>query len=258
MDAFDQIHLRDFVQSVDIGAFQSERGAPQRLRFDLTVDLAEARTGIGDDVDMILSYDVLTDAIAAGLADRRFNLLETLAEKIAAEILAHPRADMVRVTVEKLDRVAGALGVTLSRRRGRVAADGISVSPAVVLWGADVATPSGAVVIVPDAQGEAAESGPLGRRLALLSLDRAAWILGERLGLDVVDNRTEMDWAIKESRPIIWAPARMAADTSDISPAPLALAQWLAGRVGAKRLDLALPAHAAMPEVTALETRRIT
>ena len=123
MDEPDQIHLRDYLVETEIGAFQSERGLRQRLRFGLTVDLAQPVIGVDDDVDRILSYDVLTDAVAVGLADERFNLLETLAEKIAAEVLAHPRAGRVHVTIEKLDRVPGALGVTLVRRRGRVDAD---------------------------------------------------------------------------------------------------------------------------------------
>ena len=41
MDQRDRIHLRDHVVTADIGAFQTERGQPQRLRFTIEVDLAE-------------------------------------------------------------------------------------------------------------------------------------------------------------------------------------------------------------------------
>ena len=98
MDQPDRIHLRDYVLAADIGAFQTERGQDQRLRFNLTVDLALPVIGVDDEVDRILSYDILTGAIEAGLADRRYNLLETLAEKIAAQVLEHPRAAQVEVT----------------------------------------------------------------------------------------------------------------------------------------------------------------
>ena len=248
MDEPDQIHLRDYLVETEIGAFQSERGLRQRLRFGLTVDLAQPVIGVDDDVDRILSYDVLTDAVAAGLADDRFNLLETLAEKIAAEVLAHPRAGRVQVTIEKLDRIPGALGVTLVRRRGRVDADGAMLSPVVLFHGAEtVARPEGAVILTPDAPGLALPSGGNARRVALLALDQAAWALGGRLGLDVADSRTELDWAVKEARPIVWAPARMAADVAGLEADPIALALWLAERMRAARLDLALPAGAAMP-----------
>ena len=258
MDEPDQIHLRDYLVETEIGAFQSERGLRQRLRFGLTVDLAQPVIGVDDDVDRILSYDVLTDAVAVGLADERFNLLETLAEKIAAEVLAHPRAGRVHVTIEKLDRVPGALGVTLVRRRGRVDADGALLSPVVLFHGAETARPTGAVILTPDATGLPLPHGGNERRVALLALDQAAWALGGRLGLDVADNRTELDWAVKESRPIIWAPARMAADVAGLEAEPLTLAVWLAEKMLANRLDLALPPGAPMPAPeTLIPLRRI-
>lgn len=250
MDQPDQIHLRDHVLEAEIGAFQSERGHRQRLRFNLTVDLADPVAGVGDDVDRILSYDVLTDAVAASLADERLNLLETLAEKIAAEVLAHPRAGRVTVTVEKLDRVPGALGVTLRRRRGRVQADARSPAPVVVFHGAELARPEGAVILTPDAPDLPLPSGGNDRRVALLALDQAAWALGGRLGLEVADSRTELDWAVREARPIIWAPARMTADVTGLEADPVALALWLAERIGAERLELALPEGVAMPELS--------
>ena len=70
MDEPDQIHLRDYLVETEMGAFQSERGLRQRLRFGLTVDLAQPGIGVDDDVDRSLSYDVLTDAVAVGLAAR--------------------------------------------------------------------------------------------------------------------------------------------------------------------------------------------
>ena len=94
--------------------------------------------------------------------------------------------------------------------------------------------------------------------VAVLALDQAAWALGGRLGLDVADNRTELDWAVKESRPIIWAPARMAADVAGLEAEPLTLAVWLAEKMRANRLDLALPPGAPMPAPeTLIPLRRI-
>ena len=116
----DRIHLRDHVIQTEIGAFQSERGHVQRLRFNLTVDLRDPVDAGDDHVDRILSYDVLVQAVDAALTEGRYNLVETLAERIAAEVLADPRAARIKVRVEKLDRVPGALGITISRDAGRV------------------------------------------------------------------------------------------------------------------------------------------
>lgn len=58
----DRISLRNHVVTADIGAFEIERGAAQRLRFDVVVEVAPAAP-VGDDVDRILSYDRIAEAI---------------------------------------------------------------------------------------------------------------------------------------------------------------------------------------------------
>ena len=50
----DRILLEDHVVEVEIGAFRAERGATQRLAFDIVAELAPAPPA-GDDVDRILS-----------------------------------------------------------------------------------------------------------------------------------------------------------------------------------------------------------
>ena len=111
----DRISLRDHIVSVEIGAFQVERGVSQRLAFNVVVEVAAPGGNVADDVDNILSYDTLTQAIADELAAERLNLLETLAERIAARILAEPQAMRVFLRIEKLDRGPGALGVEIMR-----------------------------------------------------------------------------------------------------------------------------------------------
>ena len=248
IDQPDRIHLRDHIVSADIGAFHSERGRPQRLRFAVEAELAEPVIGADDHVDRILSYDVLTDAIRDGLADRRYDLLETLAERIAAQVLIHPRAACVTVTIEKLDRGPGALGVTLVRRAGRVDASAEAARPVVLLAGAGIAPPEGAMIVVPDAPGLPVPQGGDARRIALLALDQAAFALAGRLGVDVAHSRTELDWATRSARPVVWAPARMAADVPNLPADPGILALWLAMRTDALRVDLALPEGRALPE----------
>ena len=247
MDSPDRIHLRDYLITAEIGAFQSERGRQQRLRFNITVDLTVPVSGVNDEVDRILSYDVLTGAVSAALSDQRYNLLETLAEKIAAEVLAHPRADRIEVSVEKLDRVPGALGVTITRNAGRVAADADRAPGRVLVWGPGAGLPGGGVIIVPQTPDLPVPQGGDARRIALLALDQAAWALAGQLGADVADSRTEIDWAIGAARPAVWAPSHMVGDAPGVAATPAALGFWLADRLGAARLDFALAPDAALP-----------
>ena len=104
----DRISVRDHIVEVEIGAFQSERGTTQRIRFNIVVEV-KSSSEVCDDVDKILSYDRVTEAIEAGLSEERLNLLETLAERVADRILMEPQALRVFVRIEKIDRGPGNL-----------------------------------------------------------------------------------------------------------------------------------------------------
>ena len=111
----DRISVRDHVVAVEIGAFQAERGTTQRVAFNVVVEVRPMTGALDDDVDRILSYDRVTEAIEAALAEERLNLLETLAQRIAERILWEPQAARCFVRIEKLDRGPGALGVEIVR-----------------------------------------------------------------------------------------------------------------------------------------------
>lgn len=256
----DRLSLRDHVVAADIGAFQVERGQSQRLRFNVVVELGPQEAA-GDDVDRILSYDRITEAIAAELHAERLNLLETLADRIAARILAEPQPLRVFLRIEKLDRGPGALGVEIVRGRADVAPAPAAAAPRASVHclgaGAAVSLPAGAAVIVPAPPGlplPAAADAAAERHIALLALEQAAWALASRQpGLTVVATRTELDWALKQGRAVVWAPAKIVLDTPGApeSTDPATLAAWLAGELGATRLvvhgDVAVPAGCRVP-----------
>lgn len=112
----DRIFVHDFVLPVRIGTYAREREEPQNVRFN--VDIAVARPGdVPADMRDVLSYDVITDSIRMIAARGHIALVETLAEQIAAAVLAHPRAANVTVRVEKLDTGSGSVGVEIARDR---------------------------------------------------------------------------------------------------------------------------------------------
>lgn len=239
----DRIHLRDHVVEAEIGAFQSERGRTQRLRFALSVDLRDPVDAQDDHVDRILSYDVLVQAVEAALADQRYNLVETLAERIAAEVLAHRQAAGITVTVEKLDRGPGALGITIRRDAGRVAVESHHL-PVRIVVGQPAALPTGAIIILPDQPAQPLPRRGDPRRIALLGFDQAAWIMAEALGIEVAETRTELDAAIRAEQAVVWAPSRLAVEAPSIvaegvAPEAAALAFWLALRLTATGIDFA-------------------
>jgi (5-formylfuran-3-yl)methyl phosphate synthase len=112
---FDRVFVRDFVLDMSIGAYRHERGRLQRVRFDVVADVPPS-LGSGDDIGEVFSYDVILDTIRALAENRHFNLVETLAEEIAARLLEHGQVAAVTVRVEKLDVAPAVVGVEISRR----------------------------------------------------------------------------------------------------------------------------------------------
>ncbi|MEM0948138.1 MAG: dihydroneopterin aldolase [Pseudomonadota bacterium] len=276
----DRISLRDHVVSVEIGAFQPERGRTQRLSFNVVVEVRPTPDA-GDDVDRILSYDRITEAIAAELSGDRLNLLETLAEHVAARVLAEPQALRVFVRIEKLDLGPGALGVEIVRSRKDLATFGpietevpaplvvflgaaAVTSPALTGW-LDALEAAGKPVILcteatggrlPEAMHPAAQ-----RRIELLDLEQAAWVLAARdPRCVVVDSRTELDWARTKGRISVWAPSKMVLDAADPPTGTQAadLAGWLADELAAdRRIAVATQDHGGWDAVYAAEAPTI-
>ncbi len=110
--------VRDLVLPADIGVYGHERGRLQRVCVNLDLTVEEPPAAV-DQLDHVVCYRTLIDQIRALIASDRFNLVETLAERIVAVCLAEPRVRQARVRVEKLDAVPEAVAVGIELVRGR-------------------------------------------------------------------------------------------------------------------------------------------
>lgn len=260
-DPLDRISVRDFTKEVEIGAFQSERGTMQRIRFNIVLEVGRSTGAQTDDVDLILSYDTITEAVEEQLATERLNLLETLAERISERILEHPSAVRIFVRIEKLDRIPGTLGIEIVRSKssGQKADAGVQVNPLVVfmpnavlhgndlgLWLDAVAAHALPAIICLEPALEASPAtgiAPVDKRIGLLSIEQNGWVLAAKDDrCVVVDSRTEIDWAMKNGQLSVWAPSKVVLDAvnkPDAGPdAPLALAQWFAKEFAADHVSV--------------------
>lgn len=115
------VFVRDLILEAAIGAYETEKGNNQRIRINVHLTLAEAEAEHGDQLENVVCYDSLVAGIRTILAAGHINLVETLAEKIAAFALDDARIDSIRVRVEKLDaiREAASVGVEIERNRIR-------------------------------------------------------------------------------------------------------------------------------------------
>ena len=270
----DRISLRDHIVEVEIGAFQAERGTTQRICFNVVVEVQPLTGPIDDDVDRILSYDRVTEAIAHELSEERLNLLETLAERVAERILIEPQAMRVFVRIEKLDRGPGALGVEIVRARRATPAmadtDDVVHPELVFLSNGAIASdhlgdwidqleqtgkPLVFCVGAPDVPAPKSGHPMPQRRIDLLAIEQNAWVLaGRDPRCVVVSTRTELDWAMKNGQISVWAPGKIVLDAVDGPSAhprdAVALAAWFAATFEAEEMIVIgaeLPADAIVP-----------
>ena len=82
--SYDRVFVHDLVLDVEIGVYTNEKGVTQRVRISVDVDVTPAPHAVED---------------------------------VARRCLAHPRAARVKVTIEKLDKEPGAVGVEIVRTR---------------------------------------------------------------------------------------------------------------------------------------------
>ncbi len=278
-DPRDRISLRNHIAEVEIGAFQAERGTTQRICFNVVVEVTPFTGPLDDDVDRILSYDRVTEAIAHELAVERVNLLETLAERLAERILLEPQALRTFVRIEKLDRGPGALGVEIVRTRRDLGprlheaaqerphprvihlSNEAIASPDLVGWidrlqASDV--PAILCVGLPVTALPHAGHRLAQRRIDLLGIEQNAWVLaGRDPRCKVVGTRTELDWAMRNGQICVWAPSKMVLDAAQGASLPRGdatdLAVWFADQMTAREL---LVVGVPVPETAPVPVRR--
>ena len=117
-----RVFVRDLVLACSIGVYRHERDATQRVRINLDLAVPEDGGALDDDIANVVNYEDVVDRVRAAVARGHVNLVETLAENIAAVCLQDGRVGTVRVRVEKLDVFsdAASVGVEIERSNTKV------------------------------------------------------------------------------------------------------------------------------------------
>lgn len=117
----DRVVLRGIAGFGWHGVYDVERERGQRFLVDVDLALDLAPAARSDDLGQTVDYAVLAERIVADIGRDPLNLIEALAGRIADTCLAHPRVDLVEVTVHKPDAEMPAqtadVAVTLTRSR---------------------------------------------------------------------------------------------------------------------------------------------
>ena len=104
------------------GVFEHERRDGQIFVIDVTVAVDLDAASTSDDLEKTVHYGQLAEQVVAAVERDPVDLIETVAERVAAVALGFAAATAVRVTVHKPDAPIAVpfadVAVTIVRRRG--------------------------------------------------------------------------------------------------------------------------------------------
>jgi dihydroneopterin aldolase len=122
----DRIFVRDLVLDCHLGVYPEEQGVTQKVSFTVEADVATQVGSRHDQIAEVPSYDQLSDAVKDTLAEGHINLVETIAERVAARVLEDQRIVSVRVRIEKMERGPAGVGIDIIRPRRTAVGSGFS------------------------------------------------------------------------------------------------------------------------------------
>ena len=113
----DTIFLRDLEIDATIGIFEWEKRIKQKVRIDLEMAADITKAAVSDSIKDTLDYKAISKHIIQFVEDSRYELIETLIEKVAEILLQDFNIPWVRVTISKPGAVRGSrdVGITIER-----------------------------------------------------------------------------------------------------------------------------------------------
>ncbi len=115
----DKIYIRDLALRCIIGIYPDERRERQDVVINITLcgDLSKAPER--DQIDDTVNYKDIKKRVVELVEQSEYNLIETLAHRIADVCLADTRVEQVTVTVDKPGALRFADSVAVEITRGR-------------------------------------------------------------------------------------------------------------------------------------------
>lgn len=114
----DIIFLNQLRIDTIIGIYDWERRVKQTVVIDLEMGADIAKAAASDAIEDTLNYKAVAKQVTAFVEASEFQLVETLAEKVAELVLTEFPVPWLRVRIDKAGAVRGARGVGVVIERG--------------------------------------------------------------------------------------------------------------------------------------------
>ena len=115
----DIVYVRDLQVAALIGIYDWERQIRQMINIDLEMGWDNRKAAASDDIKHTLNYKAASKMVVELVKNSEYQLVETLAERIAALLLEKMQIPWVKVTLGKPKAVSGSreVGVIITRKR---------------------------------------------------------------------------------------------------------------------------------------------
>lgn len=115
--ANDIVYLHGLVCNATIGVWEWEKQLKQKLVFDIELACDTAAAAKNDDLTQALDYQAITERVKKVVSSSAFELIESLAERVASTILTEFPTNWVRIKLDKGQAVAGVknVGIVIER-----------------------------------------------------------------------------------------------------------------------------------------------
>lgn len=114
----DIVYIRDLKIETVIGIFEWERRIRQTVSIDLEMAADIRRAADSDHIDDALDYKAVAKRLIAFVGGSDFQLVETLAEKVAGIVLTEFQVPWLRLRLSKPGAVRGSQDVGVIIERG--------------------------------------------------------------------------------------------------------------------------------------------
>ena len=113
-----KILIKDLIIEKIFGYYPEEKTKPQKLKFNIKLELNPELSFTDNDLQTIADYDDIIKLINS-ILDKKISFLEILGETIAKEVLKNKKIEAIELQIEKLDilKTGGTVGFEISKRK---------------------------------------------------------------------------------------------------------------------------------------------
>ncbi len=113
----DIVFIKQLEVITTIGVYEWEKSLQQKLYFDLEMAFDNRPAALNDDINLALNYFSVSEAVNQFAQTNHFELIETMAERVAALIMQQFSVPWIKLTLHKPGALpkASSLGVQIER-----------------------------------------------------------------------------------------------------------------------------------------------